>query len=144
MNSDHLFWRHTSSCVQIVHVLRNEQELIRALGKSCDCFMRGIRLRIADALPPFAIPLPNQFRIARECLRRRKLCRVNIPPVTVPAAKSRDAALRRNTRAGQNESTHNPRSKRNSGYQIITSQNFTVATDDVVTPNSNCHTRAHE
>jgi DNA-binding transcriptional LysR family regulator len=45
--------------VQVVNVLRNEQELIRALCKSCDCFMRGVRSRIADALPPLAIPIPN-------------------------------------------------------------------------------------
>ena len=36
--------------MQIVHVLRNEQELVRALGKSCDCFMRGVRSCIANAL----------------------------------------------------------------------------------------------
>src|SRR5437899_1584354 len=84
--------------------------------------MRSVRLRIANALPALAIPFPNQFRIARECLRRRKLCRIKIPPVTVLAAKRRDAALSRNTRAGQNKKTHNARSKRNSGSQIITSQ----------------------
>ena len=59
VNLHHLFCRHSSARVQIVHVLRNEQELIRALCKSCDCFMRGVRSRIADALPPLAIPIPN-------------------------------------------------------------------------------------
>ena len=59
VNSYRLFRRHTSARVQVVHVLRNEQELVRALCKSRDCFMRGVRSRIADALPPLAIPIPN-------------------------------------------------------------------------------------
>ena len=59
VNLHHLFCRHTSARVQIVHVLRNEQELVRVLGKSCDCFVRSVRSRIADALTPFAIPVPN-------------------------------------------------------------------------------------
>ena len=50
VNLHHLFCRQSSSRMQIVHVLRNEQELIRALGKSCDCFVRSVRSRIADAL----------------------------------------------------------------------------------------------
>jgi hypothetical protein len=59
VNLHHLFCRHTSARVQIIHVLCNEQELVRALGKSGDCFMRGVRSRIADALSPFAVPIPN-------------------------------------------------------------------------------------
>ena len=59
VNSHHPLCRYSSARVQIVHVLRNEQELIRPLGKSCDCFVRSVRSRIADALPPFAIPVPN-------------------------------------------------------------------------------------
>ena len=30
-----------------------------ALCKSRDCFMRSVRLRIANTLPPLAIPIPN-------------------------------------------------------------------------------------
>src|SRR4029077_5873516 len=106
VNLDHLFCRHTSARVQIINVLRNEQELVRALGKSCNCFMRSVRSRIADVPPPFAVPVPNQLRIARERFRCRKFCLIKIPPVTVLSTKSRDATFSRNARAGQNEDTH--------------------------------------
>jgi hypothetical protein len=59
MNSHHLLCRYSSARVQIVNVLRNKQELVRPLSKSCDCFVRGVRSRIAYPLPPFAIPVPN-------------------------------------------------------------------------------------
>ena len=59
VNLHHLFCRHTSARVQIVHVLRDEQELVRVLGQSRDCFVCGIRSRDADALPPLAVPFPN-------------------------------------------------------------------------------------
>jgi hypothetical protein len=59
VNLHHLFRPYSSARVQIVHVLRNEQELVRPLGKSCDCFVRGVRSRIANALSSLAIPVPN-------------------------------------------------------------------------------------
>ena len=59
VNLDHFVCRYSRARVQIVHVLRNEQELVRALGKSCDCFMRSVRSRSTDAFPPFAVPVPN-------------------------------------------------------------------------------------
>jgi hypothetical protein len=59
VNLNHSFCRYSSARVQIVYVLRNQQELVRVMGKSCDCFVRGVRSRIADALPALAIPVPN-------------------------------------------------------------------------------------
>src|SRR3954471_9564797 len=103
MNLHHLFCRHTGSRMEIIHVLRNEQELIRAVGKLCDCLMRGVRLRIANALPALAIPIPNQLRIATEPLRCRQLWRIKIPPVTFLSTKSRNAAFSGNTSAGEDE-----------------------------------------
>ena len=49
VNLHHLFCRHTSSRVQVVHVLRNEQELSvrwasRAIA-SCAAFGRALRMR---------------------------------------------------------------------------------------------------
>jgi hypothetical protein len=45
--------------MQVVDVLRNQQEIVRALGESRDCFVRGIRSSITYASPPIAIPIPN-------------------------------------------------------------------------------------
>src|SRR5262249_8327025 len=39
-------------------------------------------------------------------MRRRKFCRVKIPPVTILSAKSRNATFTRNSGAGQNEDAH--------------------------------------
>ena len=73
VNLHHLLLGESSARVQVVHVLRDEQELVCVLGQFRDCLMRGVRLRVADAVPPLAIPFPNQFRIARECFRCRQL-----------------------------------------------------------------------
>ena len=67
MNLNHLLLRESRTRVQVVHVLSNEQELVGVLGQSRDCFVRCIRLRVADAVPAFAVPFPNKFRISREC-----------------------------------------------------------------------------
>jgi L-2-hydroxyglutarate oxidase LhgO len=72
----HLCHSQTGTRVQIIDVLRDEQEIVRVLGKSRDCFVRSIRARIAYALPAFTIPIPNQLRVARKCFRGRKLSRV--------------------------------------------------------------------
>jgi hypothetical protein len=69
------------------------------LGQFRDRLVRCIRLRVADALPPLAIPFPNEFRIARERFRRCQLCRIEVSPVTVLAAKCGDTALSRNAGA---------------------------------------------
>jgi len=55
----HFLCRHSSARVQIVHVLGNEQEILCVMSKSRDRFMRSVRLCIANALPPLAIPIPN-------------------------------------------------------------------------------------
>ena len=59
VNLHHPLCRGSSARVQIVDVLRNEQELVCVVGKSRDCFVRSVRSRIADALPPFPVPVPN-------------------------------------------------------------------------------------
>ena len=45
--------------MQIIHVLRDQQELLRVLRQFRDRLMRWIRLRIANPLAAFAIPFPN-------------------------------------------------------------------------------------
>ena len=45
--------------MQVVDVLRDEQKLVRVLGKSRDCFVRGIRSRVADALPAARGTIPK-------------------------------------------------------------------------------------
>ena len=59
VNLHHLLSRYSTACVQVVDVLRDEQKIVRALGESRDCFVRGIRPGIADTLPSLAIPIPN-------------------------------------------------------------------------------------
>jgi hypothetical protein len=59
VNLHHPLCRDSSARVQIVDVLRNKQELVCVVGKSRDCFVRSVRSRIADALPPFPVPVPN-------------------------------------------------------------------------------------
>ncbi len=59
VNLHHLLRRHTGARVQIIYVLRNEQEIFRVLGKSRDCFMRGVRSRIADALAAVRDTIPK-------------------------------------------------------------------------------------
>ena len=105
MNLHHLFLWQSCARVQVVHILRYEQEVACALGQFSNRRVRCIRLRVADALPPFAIPFPNQLWIARECFRCCQLCRIKVPPVTVLAAKSWDATLSRNARACNNKNS---------------------------------------
>ena len=85
--------------MQVVHVLCDEQELVRVLGQFSNCRVSCIRLRVADALPALAIPFPDQFRIALKRFRCGQLCRIKVPPVTVLAAKSWDAAFSGHARA---------------------------------------------
>src|SRR5437762_7085971 len=106
VNLHHLFLWNSGTRVQVVHVLRDEQELVCVLRQFRNGFVRCIRLRVADALAPFAIPFPNQLWIARERFRRREFCRIKIPPVTVFAAKSWNTALSRNACACNDENTH--------------------------------------
>src|SRR5436309_1114187 len=106
MNLHHLLLCNSRTRVQVVHVLRDKQELVCVLGQFSNRRVRFIRLRVADALSPLAIPFPNQFRIARERFRRSQLCWIEVLPVTVLAAKCRDTALSRNARAGDYEDAH--------------------------------------
>jgi hypothetical protein len=59
VNLHQLRFRQASALVQVVHVLGDEQKFIRTLRQFGNRFMGGIRLRIANALTPLAIPLPN-------------------------------------------------------------------------------------
>jgi hypothetical protein len=106
VNLHHLFLWNSGTRVQVVHVLRDEQELVCVLRQFRDRFVRCIRLRVADTLPSFAIPFPNQLWIARERFRRREFCRIKIPPVTVFAAKSRNTTFSGHARASDYENTH--------------------------------------
>ena len=92
--------------MQIIDILGYEQELVCVLRQFRDRLMRSIWLRLANALPSLAIPLPNQFRITRESLRRRQLCRIEVSPVTILATKSRDPAFGGNPRACNYENAH--------------------------------------
>src|SRR6266480_1307639 len=89
--------------MQIIHVLRYQQELLYVLRQLRDRLMRRIRLRSANALAAFAVPIPNQSWILRECFGRSQLRRIEIPPVPVLPAKCRDPTFRGNARAGKNE-----------------------------------------
>jgi hypothetical protein len=89
--------------MQIIHVLRDQQKLVRLLRQLRDCLMRWIRLRITNPSAAFAVPFPNSFGIAFECYRRRQLCRIEIPPVAVFPAKCRDSAFSGNASAGKNK-----------------------------------------
>src|SRR5881398_2671675 len=88
------------------------------LGQSGNCFMCGVRLRVADALPALAIPIPDELRIARESIRRRQFCRIEISPIAVLATKSWDAAFSGNTRASENENPHGIRSATSGAFQL--------------------------
>jgi hypothetical protein len=59
VNLHHLIRRRAGARMQVVHILRDQQELVCVAGKSCDCFVRNVRSCVADALPPFAVPVPN-------------------------------------------------------------------------------------
>src|SRR5438034_3098906 len=99
VNLHDLLNRQSRAHVQVIDILGYEQELVCVLRQFRDRLMRSIWLRLANALPSLAIPLPNQFRITRESLRRRQLCRIEVSPVTILATESWDATLSRNARA---------------------------------------------
>jgi hypothetical protein len=108
--------------MEVIHVLRDEQEIFRVVSKSRDCFMRAVWLRIADAPAPFAVPIPNQFRVACEGFRCREFRRIKIPPVAISATKSRYPTFSRNTCASQNKDPHNLNSTTNRAFQIFAQQ----------------------
>src|SRR5437762_3445183 len=106
VNLHHLVVRNSGTRVKVVHVLGDKQELVCMLGQSGDCFVCGVRLRVTNALPALAIPIPDELRIARESFRRGEFCRIEISPVALLAAKSRDAAFGGNTRASNYKNPH--------------------------------------
>jgi hypothetical protein len=69
VNLHHFFFRQSRTRVQVVHVLSNEQKFVCVLGQCRDCRVRCIGLCVPDALPAFAVPFPNKFRISLECFR---------------------------------------------------------------------------
>jgi len=62
-------------------------------------------LRIANSVAPLAIPLPDQFRVAREGFGCRQLYRIQIAPVAIFSTERWNPAFSRNTRACKNENT---------------------------------------
>ena len=54
--------------------------------------MRRVRLALRDHLPAPVVPLPHEFRIAREGVRRGERFRLEVFPQPVRAAKRRHAA----------------------------------------------------
>jgi hypothetical protein len=73
MDLHRLIVRQASTVVQVIHILCDQQKFICTLGQPGNRFMRGIRLSAANTLSPLAIPLPNEFRIARKRFRCRQL-----------------------------------------------------------------------
>ena len=59
VNLHHLLPWQSRTRVQVVHILRNEEELVCLLRQLRDRVVRCVRLRIADTLPALAIPFPN-------------------------------------------------------------------------------------
>jgi hypothetical protein len=118
VNLHHLRLRQTGALVQVVDVLGNQQKFIRIFRQFDDCFMSGIWLRIANALPPLAIPFPNQLRIALERFRCRQLYRIQIAPVAIFATKCWNPAFSRNTRSCYNEDAHQIRSANDADFQV--------------------------
>src|SRR5690242_16856573 len=68
--------------------------------------MCRIRLRTANPLPAFTIPLPDELRIVRESFRRRQFRRIQVSPISILPAKSRNPALRRNSSTGDDNHAH--------------------------------------
>ena len=92
--------------MQVIHVLRNEQELACVLRQFRDRLMRCIWLRIANPLAALAIPFPNEVRIFRESFWCCQFGRIEIPPVAVLPAKCRDSAFGGNARACDYQNSH--------------------------------------
>lgn len=95
--------RATGTLVKVVDILRNQCELRQDRAHPCDSSMRGVRLspKYAHAAP--FVPPPHQFRIAHECVWRRKLRWViPLPEPDKLIAKSRDAAFGRYPGSSEN------------------------------------------
>src|SRR5262249_43060621 len=118
VNLHHLPLAKASALVQIVHVLRHKQKFICTLAQNGNRFVRGIWLCVANPVAPLAVPLPNQFRVARESFRCRQLYRIQIAPVAIFSTKRWNPAFSRNTRTRNNENTHHLRSMSGGDFQV--------------------------
>src|SRR5258706_4750026 len=91
----------TRAIMQAVDVLRDECK-IRVLrlerGKRT---MAGVGFGLRDEGAAPVVPFPDQFRIARETLRRREVFGSMATPQPARAAKGRDTAFSGDARAGQ-------------------------------------------
>ena len=96
----------TAALVQVVNVLRHQQKLPGdALFKLAQRDMRGVRFRRRQRPPALVVKAPHQRRVARETFRRRHILHPVVLPQAVARAKSPQAGLRRNSRAGQDDNS---------------------------------------
>jgi hypothetical protein len=87
--------------VQAVDVLRDQPKIDAALDRS-ERAMTRVRSGLADQFAPPRVPVPDEFRIARERRRRRELLRIVFRPEPgLRIAKRRHAGFGGNARAGQ-------------------------------------------
>jgi hypothetical protein len=132
VNLHQLRLRQASALVQVVHVLRHKQKFICTLRQIGNRLMRGIWFRVANTVAPLAIPLPNQFRVARESFRCRQLYRIQIAPVAIFSTKRWNPAFSRNTRTRYNKNTHDIRSIKQQRFPSPSLQNLPVVTTSML------------
>ena len=90
--------------VQIVDILRDEQELARPfLIQPRQRPMRRVRLDGPELGPPLVVEGVDQRRIARESLGRADILDAMPLPQPVGPAKGREPAFRGNTGAGEDD-----------------------------------------
>ena len=82
----------SSTLVESVDVLRDQGEIRKPLAPRREHVMRRVRFALRDHLPAPVVPLPHEFRIAREGLRSGEGFRFEVFPQPVGAAKRRHAA----------------------------------------------------
>ena len=75
--------------MQAVDILRYDKRV----GQASDRQMRSVRLRITDETSPPFVPLPDEKRVARECLRGRKVLGPIVAPKATLTAERRDPAV---------------------------------------------------
>jgi hypothetical protein len=66
--------------VHVVHVLRNQGEARDQVCKSCDRMVARVRLGLGNEVPTPAVPAPDEHRIGKKCVRRRKVVGVVLGP----------------------------------------------------------------
>ena len=95
--------------MKVIHVLGHEQKFAACSANLAIAWWAGFGCALTNALPSLAIPIPNQIWIVCERFRRCQFRRIKISPITILAPKRRDSALRRDSRAGDNENAHSGR-----------------------------------